>query len=217
MTKSTVSFFRSLLLLGLAVSLLAGCADTKLSRSWTAPGVSALKFKKVVVIALATNREFNRKMAESAVVNQMTRVTAVASYELLPGLAGIKDKEDVLKMIKDSGADGVITLRLASADSRVSYGASGNLPMDYLSFSGYYGSVYDVSGYYLNDGGRNIVTDRILSIETNIYDAHTGKLVWSGLTESTKNANNPGSVPALILEVGQTLRAKMESEGLIQK
>lgn len=215
--KTTASLLRPLVLLGLVVSLLAGCADTKLSRSWTAPGVTQLKFKKVVVIALAANRDFNRKMAESAVVNQMTRITAVPSYELMPGLTSIKDRDDVLKMIKDSGADGVITLRLASADSRVSYGASGNLPMDYMSFSGYYGSVYDVTGYYLDDGGRSIVTDRILSIETNIYDAHTGKLVWSGLTTSTKDANNPGSVPALILEVGKTLRAKMESEGLIQK
>jgi len=214
--NKVISPFRSLLFLGLALGLLAGCADTKLSRSWSAPGVSALKFHKVVVLALGTNREFNRKMAESAVVNQM-KIAAVPSYELLPGLASIKDRDDVLKMIKDSGADGVITLRLASADSHVSYGASGNLPMDYMTISGYYGSVYDVGGYYLSDGGRNIVTDRILSIETNIYDAHTGKLVWSGLTESTKDANNPGSVPALILEVAQTLRAKMESEGLIQK
>lgn len=217
MTKNTVSLLRPLFLLGLAVSLLAGCADTKLSRSWTAPGTTGLKFNKVVVIALATNREFTRKMAESAVVNQMTKVTAVPSYELLPGLTSIKDKDAVLQMIKDSGADGVITLRLVGSNSQVHYGSSGNLPMDYMSFSGYYGSVYDVSGYYLSDGGRNIVTDRVLSIETNIYDAHTGKLVWSGLTESTKDANNPGSVPALILEVGQTLRAKMESEGLIQK
>lgn len=214
--KSPTSRLSSLLLLGLAVSLLAGCASTKLSSSWTAPGVTSLKFKKIVVIGLGANRNFNRKMAESAVVNQLTKIEAVPSYELLPGLTDIKDKEAVLQMVKDSGADGVITLRLAGSDSRVHYGSSGNLPMDYMTLSGYYGAVYDVSGYFLSDGGRNIVQERVLSIETNIYDAATGKLVWSGLTVSTKDATNPGSVPDLILEVGKTLRAKMESDGLLK-
>lgn len=214
--KTPASRLSALFLLALAVSLLAGCASTKLSSSWTAPGVTSLKFKKIVVIGLGANREFNRKMAESAVVNQLTKVQAVPSYELLPGLTDIKDKDAVLKMISESGADGVITLLLAARDSRVHYGATNNLPMDYMTISGYYGSVYDVSGYYLSDGGRNVVQDKILSIETNIYDAHTGKLLWSGLTVSTKDATNPGSVPDLIHEVGKTLRAKLESEGLLK-
>jgi hypothetical protein len=214
--KNPASLLRTFLLFGLATFLLAGCAETKLSSSWTAPGVTSLKFRKVIIIGLGANREFNRRMAESAVKNQLTKIEAVPSYELLPGLTDIKDRDAVLKMISDSGADGVITLRLAGSSSRVHHGASDNLPMDYMTISGYFGAVYDVAGYYLSDGGRDIVQDRVLAIETNIYDARTGKLLWSGLTVSTQDASNPGSVPHLIAEVGKVIRAKLESEGLIR-
>ena len=215
MSIPTPTFTRLLALLAVAALAFTGCADATLKSSWTAPGVTKLKFNKMVVIALAANRNFNRKMAESAVANQITKIKAVPSYELLPGLDDVKDKATVIKMIQDNQFDGVITLRLTATDTRVTYGGSTALPMDYMTFSGYYGSAYDVSAYFLDDGNRATYQDKIIFLEVNIYDVKTMKLVWSGTTQTIKDAANPGSVPAAVLEVGKAVRAKLQEEQLI--
>ena len=215
MVNQTPISSRLLVLLAVAALAFAGCADTTLKSSWTAPGVTKLKFNKMVVIALAANRNFNRKMAESAVANSATRVKIVPSYELLPGLDDVKNKATVIKMIQDNEFDGVITLRIAARDTRVMSGSSSTLPMDYLTFSGYYGSVYDVSAYYLDDGNRATYQDKIISLEVNIYDVKTMKLVWSGTTQTIKDAANPGSVPAAVQEVAKVIRAKLQDDKLL--
>ncbi len=215
MVNQTPISSRLLVLLAVAALAFAGCADTTLKSSWTAPGVTKLKFNKMVVIALAANRNFNRKMAESAVANSATRVKIVPSCELLPGLDDVKNKATVIKMIQDNEFDGVITLRIAARDTRVMSGSSSTLPMDYLTFSGYYGSVYDVSAYYLDDGNRATYQDKIISLEVNIYDVKTMKLVWSGTTQTIKDAANPGSVPAAVQEVAKVIRAKLQDDKLL--
>lgn len=215
MAKNITTRFRPLALLALAAFTFSGCADTVLQSSWTAPDVTQLKFNKMVVIALAANRNFNRKMAESAVANFATKVKIVPSYELLPGLDSVKDKATVIKMIQDNNFDGVITMRIAASDNRVTYGGSSSLPMDYLSFSGYYGSVYDVSAYYLDDGNRSTYQDKIIYLEVHIYDVKTMKLVWAGTTQTIKDAANPGSVPAAIQEVAKAVRDKLQEDQLV--
>jgi hypothetical protein len=215
MANQTPTSSRLLVLLTVAALAFAGCADTSLKSSWTAPGVTKLKFNKMVVIALAANRNFNRKMAESAVANSATRVKIVPSYELLPGLDDVKNKATVIKMIQDNEFDGVITMRIAATDTRVMSGSSTALPMDYLTFSGYYGSVYDVSAYYLDDGNRATYQDKIISLEVNIYDVKTMKLVWSATTQTIKDAANPGSVPTAVQEVAKVIRAKLQDEKLV--
>jgi len=215
MAKNTPTYSRLLALLAVAAFAFSSCADTTLKSSWTAPGVTKLKFNKMVVIALAANRNFNRKMAESAVANFATRVKIVPSYELLPGLDSVKDKATVIKMIQDNQFDGVITMRLAATDTRVTYGGSTALPMDYLAFSDYYTQVYDVSAYYLDDGNRATYQDKIIFLEVNIYDVKTMKLVWSGTTQTIKDAANPGSVPAAIQEIAGVIRNKLEESNLI--
>ena len=134
---------------------------------------------------------------------------------LLPGLDDVKNKATVIKMIQDNEFDGVITLRIAARDTRVMSGSSSTLPMDYLTFSGYYGSVYDVSAYYLDDGNRATYQDKIISLEVNIYDVKTMKLVWSGTTQTIKDAANPGSVPAAVQEVAKVIRAKLQDDKLL--
>ena len=215
MMKNPISRFRPIVLLGLAASLLAGCADTTMKRDWTAPGVGSIKFTKVLILGVGVNRNFNRRMAEAAVQRQITKIPAVGGYELLPGLDDIKDKEKVRQVVRDNQIDGLITLRLTSSSMNVTYGSSTALPMEYATFSGYYGTVYDVGAYYADDGGRNIYADKVMAIETNIYDAKTEKLIWSGLTQSTKSATNPGSVPDLITEVAKVVRARLTSQGLV--
>jgi hypothetical protein len=54
-------------------------------------------------------------------------------------------------------------------------------------------------------------TDRVIGMETNIYNAKDEQLIWTGLTRST----NPGNVQRLITEVAEVVRAKLREQKLI--
>ena len=53
--------------------------------------------------------------------------------------------------------------------------------------------------------------DVYTNVETNIYDATDGKLIWFGRT-STKNA---GDRKELIEEVAAVVKSKLQTQGLI--
>jgi hypothetical protein len=205
---------RPTLLLGLAALVLGGCADAVVKKAWTAPAVGSIKFTKVFVLAVTPN-DIHRRLAEIAVKSQITRIPAVGSYEFLPDISDTKVKAKVLQAIKDSQADGLVVLRLFSKDTKVISGSNTALPMEYAAFSDYYGTVYDVGAYFATDS-RALYTDTIFGIETNIYDAKTDKLVWSGQTQSKKNSVEDHDVNGIVSEVAEVIKAKLKSQDLIR-
>jgi len=197
----------------LASFIFAGCADTSVQKTWTAPAVGSLKFTKVFVIAIARD-DTDRRLAEIAVKNQITRVPAVASYDIFPDISDTRDKEKVIQGVKDSGADGVIVMRLTSSDTQVDLGASSARPMEYMVFSDYYGSVYDVGAYYASDR-RDIGTNTIFNVETRIFDGKTGKLVWVGNTKTNKDSFHDHDTGGNVTEVAQTIKNTLQSQQMI--
>jgi len=77
----------------------------------------------------------------------------------------------------------------------------------YSSFWGYYGSgwsyMYEPS--YLN-------VDRIVNVETLIYDLRRDKLMWAGMSEST----NPKAVMKLIQDLVDTTANELKKQGLVR-
>jgi len=63
---------------------------------------------------------------------------------------------------------------------------------------------------YWNPG--TITTDRVIGLETNIYNVKDEGLIWTGLTKTT----NPGNVEKLVMEVAGVVRAKLREQKLIQ-
>jgi hypothetical protein len=85
--------------------------------------------------------------------------------------------------------------------------APGSYPAPYYSLWGYWGWAYPIAyspGYYQ--------TDRLVGVETNIYDTSNGKLVWSGLTETT----NPTEVRKLVADTAKKVRSEMKRYGFIE-
>ena len=193
--------------------IFAGCADTSMQKTWTAPAVGSLKFTKVFVIAVARD-DTDRRLAEIAIKNEIQRVPAIASYDVFPDISDTRDKEKVIKAIKESGADGLIILRLTSSDTKVDMGTSTARPMEYMVYSDYYGSVYDAGAFYSSDT-RDIGTNTIFNIETRIFDVKTGKPVWIGTTKSDKNAMEDHDTRGLATEVAQTVKGALQSQQLI--
>jgi len=207
--------FRLLLLAvpALASLIFAGCADTSVQKTWTAPAVGSFKFTKVCIVAVARD-DTDRRLAEIAVKNLITRVPTVASYELFPDISDMKDKAQVVKAVKGSGADGVIVMSMTRADTKVDAGASKARPMEYMVFSDYYGSVYDAGAFYSQDR-RDMATTTIFDVETRIFDGKTGKLVWVGNTKTTKDSFHDRDTGGNVTEVAETIRSALKAQDLI--
>jgi hypothetical protein len=197
----------------LASLFFAGCNDTAVQKTWTAPAIGEFKFTKVFVIAIARD-DTDRRLAEIAVKNVITRVPAIASYDVFPDISDMKDKAKVVQGVKDSGADGVIILRLASSDTKVDMGATSARPMDYMVYSDYYGSVYDAGAYY-SDDRRDIGTNTIFNVETRIFDGKSGKLVWVGNTKTSKDSFHDRDTEGNVTEVAETIKAALKTQDLI--
>jgi hypothetical protein len=195
--------------------LLGGCVNnTKVEKTWVSPDIGKAKFSKVVVLALATD-DINRRMAEVPVKRGIERVPAIGSYEILPDVTDIRDKEKVIKAVTESGADGVIVLRMLYSDTDVDYGASVAKPMEYQIFSDLYGTAYDVGAYYAMDR-RDVATTRIFAIETRIYDVKTQKLLWMGQTQSSRSMTKDHDSEGLMNEVADKVRATLRSQNILK-
>jgi len=214
MFKITATCLGSLALLASCALLTSGCAsDTMIKKSVVAPGVTSLQFKKVFIVALAPN-DIDRRLIENTVKRHITRVPSQVSHEIIPGVLSKKDKESVLKAIKESGADGLIVMRSMGMFTEVSVGADNSLPMEYQTFSGYYGATYDVGAYYGQDR-RQLNADRVYIIESSIFDAKTEKIMWTGYSKSQKDAIEYGNVGAIATEVAKTLKETLSKQNLI--
>jgi hypothetical protein len=60
-------------------------------------------------------------------------------------------------------------------------------------------------------GGTTVTTDRIISIETNIYEFPSEKLIWSGSVEST----SPGNIKQMVDDTVGAVRQYMIKQKLI--
>ena len=224
---------RRILTTATAIGLLFGltaCESTKLESAWKAPEVGSIKFTKVLVIGILPMASL-RQPLEDRMKAQITAVPAVASYELLPDVEDQVNPDKIAEVIAANDIDGIITMRMIGMNDKVSYDPGGYVPTYYSSFNAYYSPGYALSPYYRGMGGAyggmgggmyggpmsyeyvppSETRDVFTNVETNIYDATDGKLIWFGRT-STKNA---GDRKQLIEEVAQAVKARLKTQGLL--
>jgi hypothetical protein len=197
----------TLLLSALLSVFVAGCTSTHIEQSWKSPDVGRFNFKKILVVAPNPDGA-NRRAAEDTLKAQLTTVEVVQSYNLLVSKEDLSDKAKAGKIIKDNGFDGVIIMRMVSNDTEVNY-MPGSYPAAYGSMWGYWGNSYALAPYYYDTG--TITTDKIIGIETNVYDVASEKLVWSGVTKST----NPSNSQQLVAETVGAIRKEMQKQKII--
>ncbi len=192
-------------LAAVALLCLSSCSTAQVKDVWTAPDVSKISFKKVLVIA-ATKDGATRRGFEDAAVAAMPGVMAVPSYAFLKGEADIADAAKISSELKTAGFDGVVVMRMIGDRSEVNVYQDMSYPVGYRSFGGYYGR-YAMMGY----NSTTVTTDRIISVETTIYEFPGEKLIWSGVTEST----SPGNIKVLVTDAIATIRQQLIKQKLI--
>ena len=193
-----------------AVSLLAlsACNSTTVDDTWTAPDLTKISFKKIMVVATFPDGA-TRRAAENALKAQITRAECITSYSLLGAESDLKDLAKVTGALKAAGVDGVVNLRPVSARTEITYIPGMAFPRPYRTFGGYYNRDYALGSFYYEPG--RYATDRIVQIETNIYEVAGERLIWSGATTST----NPGNLQNLIKDAAEAIRAKLVDEKLL--
>jgi len=195
------------------VGLLSSCATTKLTSTWMDPTAKDVKLATVMVIGVAKQDMRRRQYEDSFVAQLATRkVNAVASYKYLPDPAAIT-KETAAQVVIDQKVTQVLVTRLVDVQTVQNYVpptstvVGGGYPGYYGNWYGYYGSSYQV----VSSPGYTYDTT-YMTLESNIYDVSSEKLVWSGRTQTEMGSNLDGQIPEFIA----VLMGGMTKSGLIK-
>lgn len=169
----------------LIVSILAACAAAKPINEWRDQSFNG-RIDRILIIGVTAQNE-RRRAFETAFVNalQARGITATPSYKLLSSSLQL-NREVVEEAIRGKNIGGVLVTRLAGIrQAEVFRQPAGSDP------EGDYFTQYNIirrettSAYYDEH--------RVLTLETSLYDASSGDLVWRMQSE-TIDASRPRDV-----------------------
>lgn len=204
----------SSLLTGLAWCLiLTSCGtSTQIVGSWKKEGLSdSLAYKKVFVAALTNNLQAKQKVEnELAALFSGAGATVTKSLDAFPPDIESKnnrDKEALLKKIKDYDADLIVTNAVIDKQTQERYVGMPYAPWGWAGnfwgyYRGYYGRFYD-PGYY--------TLERVYYLETNVFDAKTDKLIWSAQSKTP----SPSSLNSFIEDYVKAIAEKMKADEIL--
>jgi hypothetical protein len=183
MNKNTI------LLITLVIAvLLSGCAKTKFTKQWVDEDFNEQPYDDILVLAVA-DKMGNRQDTENYVVEKLGEagIDAMQSYDILPKTE-IIDREAVGKAIDGLQLDAVIVMYATGITEEEYYVPARRFGV----YSGYgyghahYGSFYDyyphAFSYVYLPGYDN--THSVVALESSLFDLDTGKMVWSGLSNT---------------------------------
>jgi hypothetical protein len=198
----------------LALGVLDCASTTTMLSSSTTPDFRPGTVKKVFVVGVAQNDSLRRLYEDSFVTSlQRDKYVGEVSYRRIPDPEPKKiDKDAVAADLVRDGFTHVLVTRLVSVEDRETYVAPSTMAVGvgYGGYGGYYGGWYPYMsmsyGYVTTPGYTTI--DRVVCLETNLYDLATQKLVWTGQTQHWVDQSAEENVRKVIYAVISDLRAK---------
>ena len=142
-----------------------------------------------------------RENAENAIRANIRGPEVVPSYKMF-SVAELKNREQVKERLLQDGFDGVVGLRLVSAEQELGW-APGVAPV------GFWGG-YDY-GYGAVGGGPEVYVETVVRVEIKVYSLTEDKLIWGGVSESI----DPGGVQSLIAKIAEAAGKELRRQGLI--
>jgi hypothetical protein len=168
------------------VFLLTGCSSTTLTGSWKDPEFRG-PVKKVYIVGIA-KVDIGRRIFEDAFANEFATlgVTGLPSYRDLP-LSDQGSQEAITAHLNKSGADSILLARVV--DKRIETVTSPGYATTYYGGSGGWGGYYS-RGYAETMYVPSTTTEfQIATIEANLYETRTGKIIWSAQLETVIENN----------------------------
>ncbi len=201
-------------LIGFVALLVAGCATTKLVDQWKDESYAKLPIQKVLVVISAEN-ERSRRTAEDSFVRafRAANVEAVAGYTLLPGELKI-DKETIAQAIEGKGFDVVLVAGHEETETTSVY-VPGEVRTEVVG-SPYYGGHrswdrYDHREYRTIEQPGYYSEQKVVYLETSLYETRGGQLIWSARSES----QNPESVSDIVDPLAKVIIKQFTDDGFL--
>lgn len=185
-------------------------ASTKYKSMWTSPDAASLDLRGQKVVALVIRKEdAPRQDAEVALAKALTArgLQGIPAYSIIPA-SEIQNREAAKARMEKNGIVAVVVMKEVAQSSELSESPSTfYATASYSSFWGYYGSGWS----YMYEPSY-LQIDRIVNVETLIYDLRRDKLMWAGMSEST----NPKAVMKLIQDLVDTTANELKKQGLVR-
>jgi hypothetical protein len=181
-------------------ALVASCASTDMTSTWTDPSAKGASLSKIAVVCLTQDPGL-RRMAEDTVAANLKGAEAVPSYQTL-GDTDLKDREAVKAKLKDAGMNGVLVMRMTGVTEQVS-----PVGGPYGTFDGY----YDVAAAGVYSPGY-LQTDTVVHMTSSLYELNNNsKLIWSGVSQTF----DPASAKSYMNDVSKAVAKSLQKDRIV--
>ena len=180
-----------------ATIALTGCASTSIVAEWRDPGVTSMRFQRVLVVAPSRDPAL-RRTAEDELARRIGVARAVPSYQMLSD-AESNDPLRLKQRALELGFDGMVVFRIARVEKEANW-----IP------GSYWGPYYAIGGWPTYDPGY-VRENTIVHVETDVYRVADDRMVWA----SRSKTYDPGSMRKLVDDVAHAVGKQMRKQGLI--
>jgi len=193
-----------------AVAVACSSTSVKVVRSWVDPEMARGNVKKVFVIGVAENDTLRRAYEDTCVgFLKDLKYEAVPGYTLVGDPAQV-DKDKVKAQLQQDGVTHVLVSRVVHREDVEEYHPPSYMTVGYAGYPGYYGgwNSYYAVGYstVASPGYTSVKT--VLSVESNLYDVNTEKMVFTGLSQAYPGGDPAATVNKYIQSLLYEMRAK---------
>jgi hypothetical protein len=184
---------------------LSSCGGTKLSNPWVNSAYEGRYLKSVLIVAISDQFEKNKLEGAFAKHFQERGVKAVslASITERKELTSAEVRAEAAKLSMDA----IFTVRVVSIGEKEVIDRFAPPPEASPGWS-YSWPIYSAQPPPV----EYRITEKDIVVESNLYDAATGKLMWRVRSETIK----PGSTGKLIDEISRTVMKNIRTDRLIK-
>ncbi len=205
----------------LLLCLVSGCSSTTLTGSWRSPEFSG-RVDKIYIVGVS-KQETHRRIFEDefGAELQMYGIKTVSSYKDLKN-AQKAELEAILEKVTANGADAMLMTRIIDkrTEEVVNPGrvTSYRTNVPYYGYRDYYPSPYyrHYRDYY--DRRYETIYEpatiskyKVITLESNLYDASSGELIWSAQLETVME----GTIKKMIQDFIKVVTKDLVEQGVI--
>jgi hypothetical protein len=193
------------LLLVAAAALLSSCATTTLTSRWRDRAFEG-SFQSVLVVAIADS-EHHRRLFEDEFVRQLEQrgIDARASFRVLPR-GQVPEQAQLEEAVRRLGLDAMLATHMLDVSREYVY----HPPVAYYDYPYYYRHWGSFVEYTYQPGYYTAHTS--VTLETNLYAAADGRLVWSGQTETF----DPITPEEVVTTLCGVVLGELQAQGLLR-
>jgi len=213
MTSSPSRHALAAVVAAVALAAAAACSQSmKMVRSWSDPALTEGSVKSVFVVGVSESPVIRKSYEDTFVLSLQSKSLKVSpGYELIPDIQQV-DKEAVAEQLEKLGVTHVLVTRVVERREVEQYHPPSyvSVGVGYGGYPGYYGGwgSYMSVGYTTMASPGYTTVHTVVSVESNLYDLQTEKMVWTGLSEGYPNDNPTDSFRPYIHQLIYDMKAK---------